>query len=434
MRYEGVVCVLKPPGMSSSDAVTDVRRIFGERRVGHTGTLDPAAAGVLPICVGRATRLFDYLVDKQKEYIAQIRFGAATDTEDATGIVISSSNAVVSAERLQAVLPLFMGNIEQTPPMYSALNINGVKMYKLARRGDVSSPVESKKRTVTIFELELMRQTAENTFLLRIVCSKGTYIRTLCKDIGDAVGIPAYMALLLRTRSGAFRLEDSHSIAELAELKEQGRLECAVTPMDMAVSHLPELRLTGLSQRNRRLLVNGASIRVDDGRRGIPMRLYADSDFMGLCVVDKNGMVRISVWLGSDEHIDDGVMLEGNVRENRHIGTEIGFPTANIEDYDVRALPEDGVYATIAVVDGKSYRAVTSVGTNPTVGGKRTTVETYMMGFSGDCYGRRMSVRFIKKLRGMMRFSSKQELTEQIDRDVKTAKQLFETQNIPTNL
>lgn len=135
MQFEGVVSVLKPPGMTSSDVVVDIRRIFGERRVGHTGTLDPAAAGVLPICIGRATRLFDYLVDKEKEYIAEIRFGAETDTEDACGTVIAESSRMVSKAELEKILPDFIGEIEQVPPIYSSLSVNGVKMYKLARNG-----------------------------------------------------------------------------------------------------------------------------------------------------------------------------------------------------------------------------------------------------------------------------------------------------------
>ena len=142
MQFEGVVSVLKPPGMTSSDVVVDIRRIFGERRVGHTGTLDPAAAGVLPICIGRATRLFDYLVDKEKEYIAEIRFGAETDTEDACGTVIAESSRMVSQAELEKILPDFIGEIEQVPPIYSSLSVNGVKMYKLARNGNAGGESE----------------------------------------------------------------------------------------------------------------------------------------------------------------------------------------------------------------------------------------------------------------------------------------------------
>ncbi len=426
MSYEGVICVLKPPGMSSSDAVTDVRRVLNEKRVGHTGTLDPAAAGVLPICVGRATRLFDFLVDKQKEYIAEVAFGKATDTEDAMGAVTSVSSDIIEAERLISVLPRFVGDIEQTPPVYSALSVNGEKLYKLARRGEISSPVESKKRVINIQKLELVRQMAVNRFLIRIVCSKGTYIRTLCKDIGASLGVPAYMAFLLRTRSGAFTLEESFSIAELAQLGEQGRLSEALIPMDKAIAHIPALRLTSLCKKDRRLLINGAAIHVDESRVNTPLRLYIDGEFIGMCMVDEYKMAHISVWLGSEDILKNTVLV-GNVCQNRHIGTELGFPTANIEGYDRHAVPQDGVYATIAELDGVKYHAVTSVGTNPTVGGKTITVETHMIGYSGDCYGQRMKVRFVKKLRDMQRFESVEQLARQISNDIADAEHILET-------
>lgn len=172
MQFEGIVNVLKPPGMTSSDVVVDLRKIYGEKRVGHTGTLDPAAAGVLPICIGRATRLFDYLVDKQKEYIAELRFGQTTDTLDAFGVLTAECECDVSSEQLIAVLPEFLGEIEQIPPIYSSLSVNGVKMYKLARRGEVTEPIEDRKRIVSIYQLELLDKLQKNSFLIKIRCSK----------------------------------------------------------------------------------------------------------------------------------------------------------------------------------------------------------------------------------------------------------------------
>ncbi|MBR4018927.1 MAG: tRNA pseudouridine(55) synthase TruB, partial [Clostridia bacterium] len=172
---EGVVNVLKPPGLTSSDVVSDIRHIFGMKRVGHTGTLDPGAAGVLPICIGRATRLFDYLVDKEKEYIGEIAFGIATDTQDSYGEAVECMDAVVTEEMVKAVLPLFTGLQNQTAPLYSALSVGGKKMYKLAREG---VEVERKVREINVPALELITQTAPNRYLVRIVCSKGTYVRT----------------------------------------------------------------------------------------------------------------------------------------------------------------------------------------------------------------------------------------------------------------
>ena len=254
---EGIVTVLKPPAMSSSDVVVDVRRLFGTRRVGHLGTLDPEAAGVLPVCVGRAVRLFDYLVDKQKTYLAEIVFGAATDTQDAQGTVIETSDAAVSEQMLDAVLPQFSGRILQTPPNYSALKFNGQKLYDLARAG---REIPDKSREVEIFALERTETTGENRFLLRITCSRGTYIRTLCSDIGAALGVPAHMAFLLRVQSGMFTLERAFTIAELQTMKERGTLSDAVTSCEDALAFLPRF---DLKEDRRRPAKNGLPTRTN---------------------------------------------------------------------------------------------------------------------------------------------------------------------------
>lgn len=430
-NHEGVICVLKPPGMSSSDAVTDVRRVFNEKRVGHTGTLDPAAAGVLPICIGRATRLFDFLVDKKKEYIAEIVLGCATDTEDATGEVIETSDKTVSAEELSNALSGFVGDIMQTPPIYSALNVNGEKLYKLARRGEVTEALEAKKRQITVYETELLRQTGQNRFLIRIVCSKGTYIRTLCKDIGKSVGCPAYMGFLLRTRSGVFGLEDAYSIAELNEMRENGTLDSALIPMDRAIEHIPALCLNRLTAKKESLLIHGAAIKRPEEAKtageGVPYRIYIKGDFMGLGMI-KNGELRITHWLGDEALQIKGVKIEGTVIEHNHIGSTIGFPTANLDGYDKKQLPPEGVYASVAELDGVRYAGITSIGRNPTVGGKELTVETHLMGFDGDCRGKRLTLRFVKRLRPMIKFDSLDELKEQILRDKTEAERIIAEQ------
>ncbi len=301
MPFEGIVSVLKPPGLTSSDVVVDIRRIFGEKRVGHTGTLDPAAAGVLPVCIGRATRLFDYLVDKEKEYLAEIRFGAATDTEDAFGTVTETADCDVSEAELASVLPAFIGEIEQVPPIYSSLSLNGVKMYKLARRGEVTSPVEERRRKITVSALTLVEKLGKNSFLLRIRCSKGTYVRTLLRDIGRALGCPAYMAFLLRTESGRFDLDSSYTIAELREIKERGELASVVIPMDEAAAHIPALELNELSARQKRLLINGAPIPFEGIPEKTAHRLYIDGEFMGLAEISGAGL-HITVWLGDEAY------------------------------------------------------------------------------------------------------------------------------------
>lgn len=303
MPFEGIVSVLKPPGLTSSDVVVDIRRIFGEKRVGHTGTLDPAAAGVLPICIGRATRLFDHLVDKEKEYITEIRFGKATDTEDAYGAVVESADCDITEDRLLEVLPEFLGEQQQVPPIYSSISVNGVKLYKLARSGKLTEPVEQRKRTITVHAIELIEKTAKNSFLVKVRCSKGTYVRTLCRDIGKRLGVPAYMPFLLRTSSGSFTIENTLTIAELKALKTEGEaaLASVLTPIDKAVENIPEIRLDALGAREKRLIVNGASIPFDGAKKNRPHRLYIDGIFMGLALLDAGGL-HISVYLGPEHN------------------------------------------------------------------------------------------------------------------------------------
>ena len=284
---EGIVTVLKPPAMSSSDVVVDVRKIFETKRVGHLGTLDPEAAGVLPVCVGRAVRLFDYLVDKQKTYLAEIAFGVATDTQDAQGKVTETSNAVVTAEQLDTVLPRFTGTILQTPPMYSALKFNGQKLYDLALSG---KEIPDKSREVEIASLKRVGTRGENRFLIEVTCSRGTYIRTLCHDIGTALRVPAHMAFLLRTASGPFTLERAYSIAELTEMKAAGRLDESLTSCEDAVTFLPRL---DLGHDRRKPAMNGLPTRTNaaDGA----YRIYCGG-FLGIGIV-QNGSALLKVHL-----------------------------------------------------------------------------------------------------------------------------------------
>lgn len=288
---EGVVNILKPPGMSSSDVVTDVRRIVGTRRVGHAGTLDPGAAGVLPVCIGRATRLFDYLLHGEKEYIAEVAFGVATDSQDAYGTVTERSEIVPNEREFVSELAGFNGEMLQTAPIYSALSVNGTRMYKLARAGEY---VEPRVRAVRIEAVDYIGSTGPARFLIKVRCSKGTFVRTLCHDIGHQLGSCAYMSFLLRTEAAGFRIEKSVSIPELAALKAAGRLEEAVLPPDKAVGYLPELRLGALSAGNMTRLINGAEIRADGASDCAAARLYVDDVFVGLGLV-KNEEARLSL-------------------------------------------------------------------------------------------------------------------------------------------
>lgn len=278
---EGIVNILKPPGMTSSDVVSDVRRIYNTRRVGHTGTLDPGAAGVLPVCIGRATRLFDLLVDKEKEYIAEITFGIETDTQDSYGKVTERCDAVVSEADLISVLPRFVGEIEQIAPMYSAVRVDGKKLYELARAG--AETVE-KKRSITVKDISILGKTGENKYLVSITCSKGTYVRTLCADIGRALGTCAHMSFLLRVRSGAFSVQDAYTIAELREIKEQNGLEETLVSVEDALYMLETLSLE-LDDTDMLHFKNGAEITGtpgDDYPVGKQFKTYANGEFMGI--------------------------------------------------------------------------------------------------------------------------------------------------------
>lgn len=288
---EGIVAVLKPPAMSSSDVVVDIRRLFETKRVGHLGTLDPEAAGVLPVCVGRAVRLFDYLVDKHKTYLCEIVFGTATDTQDAQGEIVARADCRITTDMLDAALPKLMGRIMQTPPKFSALKYNGQKLYDLALAG---KEIPDKSREIEITELTRVESLGTNRFLLRVTCSRGTYVRTLCEDIGAALGVPAHMAFLLRTASGAFRLEQTFTVAELAERKAQGTLAQALISCEEAAAFLPRLDLRA-DRRKPAMNGLGTHTNAPDGT----YRIYCGG-FLGVGVV-RAGEALLKVHLYGEE-------------------------------------------------------------------------------------------------------------------------------------
>ena len=271
---DGFINVLKPTGLSSHDVVDIVRRIFKQKRVGHAGTLDPAAAGILPVALGRAARLVEYMEGADKSYRAEIAFGYATDTGDVYGEVVESvENPVLpSEEELRSVLGQFVGVITQTPPAYSAIKVGGQRAYDLARQG---AAVEIPTRTVRIDRLDLVHADAMHArILVDVDCAKGTYIRSLCTDIGTALELPATMRFLLRTRVGGFMLADSYTLEELAEVGETAL--CAPdTALDLPVYELVPQRVkafySGLSTSERRMeLAEGC------------YRVYAEGIFLGI--------------------------------------------------------------------------------------------------------------------------------------------------------
>ena len=294
---DGFLNLLKPPGMTSSDAVVMVRKTLPRgAKVGHMGTLDPEASGVLPIGIGKAARLFDYVSDKEKGYRAEIRIGVETDTQDATGR-ITGRGGLVTAEQLQGVLPQFEGDIEQIPSQYSAIKVGGKKLYQTARAGE---SIEIPKRTVHIESVTYVAQTAEDRFLIDVACGRGTYIRTLCHDIGKALGTCAHMAFLLRTRSGVFELENAVTPEEYLQSVQEG--EPKLLPCDAPICHIPAVHL---GDNLEHVVRNGNPIRLKNWKNppqeGRVLRVYLGDQFAGMGQV-KDGEIRFRcMLLGGNE-------------------------------------------------------------------------------------------------------------------------------------
>ncbi|MDE6925924.1 MAG: tRNA pseudouridine(55) synthase TruB [Acetatifactor sp.] len=255
-KLNGIIIIDKEPDYTSADVVAKMRGICGQKKVGHTGTLDPAATGVLPICLGSGTKLCGLLTDKDKEYVAELLLGVETDTQDTTGRVLAEYSVAVSEEDVRAACMSFVGGYSQIPPMYSALKVNGKRLYELAREG---REVERRARPVVIRELEIL-ELRMPVVKIRVVCSKGTYIRTLCADIGAKLGCGGTMQSLRRTRVGMFGLEQAVTLGRLQELKDTGRLSEAVHPVESCFRECPVLHV---SEEAVRLLENGNAIYPD---------------------------------------------------------------------------------------------------------------------------------------------------------------------------
>jgi len=260
---DGILNIYKEKGFTSHDVVAKLRGILKMKKIGHTGTLDPEAEGVLPVCLGTATRLCDMLTDKIKEYRAVIRFGIATDTEDMTGEIIEKLPVSASEADLKEILPKFLGEQEQIPPMYSAIKVEGKKLYELAREGKV---IERKGRPIVIHEIKLHSvELDEKGSLfeaeLTIVCGKGTYIRSLCRDIGKALGTCACMKSLLRTRSGDSYLEQSFKLSEVETLRDNGTLPEHIVSVEQVFASCKAFRM---KPEWDKLLLNGNHVMEQD--------------------------------------------------------------------------------------------------------------------------------------------------------------------------
>ncbi|UII57455.1 tRNA pseudouridine(55) synthase TruB [Cytobacillus spongiae] len=244
---EGILPLFKPKGMTSHDCVFKLRKILRTKKVGHTGTLDPDVTGVLPICIGRATKVAEYITDAGKAYEGEVTIGFSTTTEDASGDVVAERKVSGSLKRedILAVIQSLTGEIQQTPPMYSAVKVNGKRLYEYARQG---IEVERPTRKVTIYSIELLDDrdvfTGETiTFKFRVSCSKGTYIRTLAVMMGEQLGYPAHMSELTRIQSSSFAVKDCLTFTEIEEHMEKGTIDDVLRPLEMALSHLPKYQI-----------------------------------------------------------------------------------------------------------------------------------------------------------------------------------------------
>lgn len=259
----GILIIDKPQEWTSHDVVGKLRGILHERRIGHSGTLDPMATGVLVVFVGRATRAVEFAENHDKEYLAGIRFGLRTDSQDITGNILEKTDILPQEDQLRSILKEFCGEIEQIPPMYSAVKINGQKMYQLARRGQEVTRLPKK---ITVYDLELVGR-QEDDYLLKVVCSKGTYVRTLCDDIGRALGSFACMSSLRRIRAGQFSIDESHTLEQIAD-----KPDAYLLPVDILFKQYTSFQADAQQEK---MIRNGNRFRIEipDGT----YRFYSES-------------------------------------------------------------------------------------------------------------------------------------------------------------
>ena len=253
-NISGVINIYKEKGFTSHDVVNIVRKKLGKIKTGHTGTLDPDAMGVLPICVGKATKLSEYIASSIKEYKAIVSLGKTTTTQDGSGEVIAEKQVNCSEDNIKKVVNCFKGEIMQTPPMYSAIKIGGKKLYELAIEG---KEIERKQRKITIYNIEITRFIDNQNFEIKVLCSKGTYIRTLCNDIGQALGCGAYMSYLLRTRTGNFYIDNAIKLDDIDKFLQNNKLNDILLPMDIVLSEYKKIIV--LNKANK-FLYNGNKI------------------------------------------------------------------------------------------------------------------------------------------------------------------------------
>lgn len=289
----GIIVMYKPQDWTSFDVIAKARGIMGTRKLGHAGTLDPMATGVLPIFIGRATKAVDMQIIKDKEYIATFKLGLNTDTGDITGEVIKERAVTVTKADVLAQMENFKGEIQQYPPMYSAVKVNGQPLYKLARQGVT---VERKVRTAFISELVMTDSSeAEHVYTIRVVCSEGTYIRTLVEDMGENLGCGAVLTQLTRTKACGYSLEDTITLEQLQQARNEDRIDSLITDVDTVFAHLPRIDLSDeLAYR----LINGARSRISkpDG----DYRVYYQDRFYAVANVTDKKMSVVKLFVDKE--------------------------------------------------------------------------------------------------------------------------------------
>lgn len=286
----GIIVIDKPKGRTSHDMVYFIRRMTGIKKVGHTGTLDPDATGVLPLCIGNGTKVSDMLLESDKCYRAELILGKTTDTQDLSGNVLEEKEVNLSEEEIVKAAESFVGEIEQIPPMYSAIKQDGKKLYELARKG---IEVERKPRRVTVNEITIVK-IDKNTVTIDVDCSKGTYIRTLCSDIGEKLGCGGCMGNLRRTKAGMFNIDESHTLEEIEKLKENGKLGNIILPVDSVFMKYPKIQL---NEKQVKSVTNGIRMTYK-GIEGQTYRVY-DNNNEFLCISKiEDGKLRLvkSFW------------------------------------------------------------------------------------------------------------------------------------------
>ena len=284
MGTNGIIVIDKPQGWTSMDICAKLRGMYREKRIGHAGTLDPMATGVLPVFIGRATRAVEFADKGDKEYVAGLKLGIITNTQDTSGEVLESHPVNVTPEQLEETLAKFRGDIEQIPPMYSAIKVNGKKLYELARKG---KEVERKPRPVTIHALTLEEQIAPDEFVIRVRCSKGTYVRTLCHDIGQVLGCGACMSSLRRTMAAGFTLEQAVSLDTVQDCEDRVSL---LLKVDAYFSEYPALTVAGSAEKKLR---NGMTLVMPQLEPG-QYRVYGESgEFIALCAANDGKLTTV---------------------------------------------------------------------------------------------------------------------------------------------